>query len=95
MATAAGKVETAAQTIQGIQTRMQSHKTELRSGWDGRAAAKFDQVFMAWDEDFKKVLGALNGIHEKLVHTRIQYESTEEEQEMAASKIDDLLNNRT
>lgn len=95
MQAAAGKVETAAQTIQGIQSKIHTHKAELSSGWSGKAATKFTQVFTAWDEDFAKVLGALESIHEKLVHTRIRYESTEDEQEMAANKIDDLLNNRT
>jgi WXG100 family type VII secretion target len=95
MQIAAQKVESAAQTIQGIQTKLQGHKAELRSGWDGKAAMKFEQVFNAWDEDFRKVLQALEGMHEKLVHTRIQYETTEDEQEAAAAKIDALLNNQT
>ncbi|HEX5497022.1 MAG TPA: WXG100 family type VII secretion target [Mycobacteriales bacterium] len=95
MQIAANKVESAAQTIQGIQSKLQGHKTELRSGWDGKAAMKFEQVFNAWDADFRKVLQALEGMHEKLTHTRIQYESTEDEQERAAAKIDSLLNGTT
>lgn len=92
MQIAASKVESAAQTIQGIQSKLQGHKAELRSGWDGKAAMKFEQVFNAWDADFRKVQQALEGMHEKLIHTRIQYESTEDEQERAAAKIDSLLN---
>lgn len=95
MQIAAGKVESAAQTIQGIQSKLQGHKAELRSGWDGKAAMKFEQVFNAWDADFRKVQQALEGMHEKLIHTRIQYESTEDEQERAAAKIDSLLNGTT
>lgn len=92
MQIAANRVASAAQTIQGIQSTLQGHKAELRSGWDGRAAARFEQVFDAWDADFRRVLQALEGMHEKLTHTRIQYESTEDEQERAAAKIDSLLN---
>lgn len=95
MQIAANKVESAAQTIQGIQSKLQGHKAELRSGWDGKAAMKFEQVFNAWDADFRKVLQALEGMHEKLTHTRIQYERTEDEQEAAAAKIDSLLNGTT
>lgn len=95
MQIAASKVESAAQTIQGIQSKLQGHKAELRSGWDGKAAMKFEQVFNAWDADFRKVQQALEGMHEKLIHTRIQYESTEDEQERAAAKIDSLLNGTT
>jgi len=92
MAQAAQKLETAANTIKGLQNKVNGHKAELTSGWDGNASMAFTKVFQAFDEDFGKVLNALNGMHEKLVQTKIHYEATEQEQEASVNKIAGLLN---
>ena len=65
-----------------------------RSFTCGKAArnCRATRVFQAFDEDFGKVLNALNGMHEKLVQTKIHYEATEQEQEASVNKIAGLLN---
>jgi WXG100 family type VII secretion target len=93
MAQAATKLEEAANTTQGIRSRLQTHKGQLRSNWEGNAAMAFDRVFAEFDENFAKVLTAMNGLHEKMVQTKIQYESTEEEQQAAVNRIAGLINN--
>jgi WXG100 family type VII secretion target len=93
MAQAAQKLDDAANVVKGIQSQLHGHKAQLRSNWEGSAAMAFDRVFQAFDEDFTKVLTAMQGMHEKLVHTRIKYESAEQEQEAAVNKISALLNN--
>lgn len=95
MRIAATKVDTAAETIKGIQSKLHGHKAGLMSNWDGRAAMTFQRVFNAWDQDFRKVVTALESIHQNLVGSNITYSATEEQQELAASKVESLLNGDT
>jgi WXG100 family type VII secretion target len=92
MAIAAQRVDHAASTIKGLQVRLQGQKAQVLGGWRGNASIAFDRVFTDFDGEFTKILAALEGIHEKLVHTRIQYETTEQEQTDAANAISSLLN---
>ncbi len=92
---AATKIDHSASVIQGLQLRIEGHKNELRSGWDSTAALAFDDVFLRFNEDFARILGALNQMHEKLVHTGIKYESSVQEQQDAVNKVNDLINGRT
>ena len=92
MARAAQKIDESASTIQGLRTRLQGQKASVLGGWEGNAAQAFSRVFESFDQDFAKVLKALEGMHEKLVHTRIKYEAAEQEQEQAANAISSLLN---
>jgi WXG100 family type VII secretion target len=93
MAQAAQKLDDAANVTKGIQLRLHGHKADLRAHWEGNAAGAFDRVFAQFDEDFSKVLNAMQSMHEKLVHTKIKYESTEQEQQAAVNKVANLLNN--
>lgn len=92
MAKAASDIDEAASTIKGLQTSLNGHKQAVLAGWKGNAAIAFDGVFQSFDEDMTKVLTALNGMHEKLVHNRTQYESAEQEQTDAAKAIHQFLN---
>lgn len=92
MAKAATDIDEAASTIKGLQTSLSGHKQAVLAGWQGNAAQAFDGVFQSFDEDMTKVLTALNGMHEKLVHNRTQYESAEQEQTDAARAINQFLN---
>jgi WXG100 family type VII secretion target len=92
---AAQKIDHSASVIQGLQVRIQEHKATLRSGWDSTAALAFDDVFTHFDEDFTRILGALNQMHEKLVHTNIKYESSVQEQHDAVNKVNQLINHQT
>jgi WXG100 family type VII secretion target len=92
MAKAAGQIDQAASTIKGLQTSLQGHQQAVLAGWEGNAATAFNKAFLSFDEDMRKVLTALNGMHEKLVHNRIQYEAAEERQTDAAKAIHQFLN---
>jgi WXG100 family type VII secretion target len=93
MAQAAQKLEDAVGTTRGIRTQLQGHKGELLSNWSGTAARAFDTVFEQFDQDFQRVLTAMEGMHEKLVQTKITYERTEDEQTDTVNKVAGLLNN--
>lgn len=95
MAQAAQKIDHAASTIRGIQTRLDSHRTDLMHGWKGDASAAFNGVFNTFDQKFREVLRELEGMHEKLVHTRIKYETNEQQQTDAVNKINALINGTT
>jgi WXG100 family type VII secretion target len=92
MAKAAGDIDHAASTIKGLQTQLNGHKQAVLAGWQGNASRAFDGVFQSFDEDMTKVLTALQGLHESLVHNRVNYESTEQQQTDAANAIHSLLN---
>jgi WXG100 family type VII secretion target len=92
---AAQKIDHSASVIQGMQVNIQQHKAHLRSGWDSTAALAFDDVFNHFDQDFAKILKALNQMHEKLVHTNIKYESSVQEQQDAVNKVNQLINHQT
>lgn len=92
MAQAAQKIDHAASTIEGLRQRLEGHKTAVLGGWQGNAATAFDRVFQDFNADFLGMLKELNTLHEHLVHNRIRYESTEQEQTDAAKAINALLN---
>ena len=93
MAQAAQKLDDAANVTKGIQLRLHGHKADLRANWEGNAAGAFDSVFARFDENFSQVLQAMQSMHERLVQTKIKYESAEEEQQAAVNKVAGLLNN--
>lgn len=91
MAQAAQEVDEKANIIKGLQNTLASHKAELMSGWKGEAAMTFNQVDEEFNKDFTQVINALQDMHEALVHTRIQYESREQESQQAVSEVQKLL----
>ncbi|MFI0350680.1 WXG100 family type VII secretion target [Actinomadura sp. 9N407] len=95
MGQAAQRIEQSAGIVKGLQTKLDSQKSQLMGGWQGAAAGSFDRVFMEFQTSMGKVQRELEGMYEKLVQTKIQYESTEQEQEDAANKIAGLLNGTT
>ena len=94
MAQAADDIDASANIIKGLQSQLEGHKNQVRSMWEGNASMAFEQVFARFNEDFNKVLQALNGMHESLVQTKITYESKEEMSEQAVNKVQNLLNGR-
>ncbi|MFC5746002.1 WXG100 family type VII secretion target [Actinomadura rugatobispora] len=95
MTQAAGDIDASANVIKGLQTQLESHKQQVRSSWEGNASMAFETVFARFNEDFRKVLEALNGMHESLVQTKITYEAKEEMAEQGVNKVQALLNGRT
>jgi WXG100 family type VII secretion target len=91
MAMAAQEIEAKAQVIQGLRNTLEDHKATIRAGWKGTAAGTFDHVFGEFDADFTKVIQALETMHERLTHTRIQYEAREQESHAAVSEVQRLL----
>src|SRR3954452_11095836 len=91
MGQAAQEVEEKANIIKGLQNTLESHKSDLMAGWKGVAAMSFNQVHEEFNKDFAQVINALNGMHQSLVHTKIQYETKEQESQEAASEVQRLL----
>ncbi|GAA2426992.1 hypothetical protein GCM10010191_44620 [Actinomadura vinacea] len=95
MQQAAEDIDASANIIKGLKVQLLQHKDEVRAGWEGNASMTFDKVFTAFDQDFGKVLAALEGMYTSLTQNKITYESNEEMTEQAVNKVQDLLNNRT
>ncbi|HLV72929.1 MAG TPA: WXG100 family type VII secretion target [Vulgatibacteraceae bacterium] len=95
MQQAADDIDASANVIKGLQTQLESHKQQVRASWEGNASMAFETVFNRFNEDFRKVLRALEGMHESLVQTKITYESKEEMAEQAVNKVQALLNGTT
>ncbi len=95
MQQAATRIEDSAGIVKGLQSQLDGHKSQLMAGWAGNAAVSFDRVFTEFQTEMGKVRTALEGMHQKLVQTKITYESTEQEQQDAVNKINQLLNGAT
>ncbi|TDD83282.1 WXG100 family type VII secretion target [Actinomadura rubrisoli] len=95
MQQAATRIEDSAGIVKGLQSNLDGHKSSLMSGWAGNASVSFDKIFNEFQTEMTKVRTALDGMHQKLVHTKITYESTEQEQDDAVNKINQLLNGGT
>lgn len=95
MAQAAQDIDASANIIKGLQTRLEGAKTQMRVNWEGNASMAFEAVFNRFNQDFTKVLTALNGMHESLVQTKITYESKEQMSQDAVNKVQALLNGTT
>jgi len=92
MATAAVQVEDAVGQIRGQQSQLNGYHSQLVGGWVGDAATAFTGAFESFSTDFTKVLNALEGMHEKLVGTRANYQSTEDSNTATVNRVAGLLN---
>ena len=92
MAQAAVQVDDALGQIRGQQSTLAGYHSTLMGGWEGDAASAFTNAFNAFNEDFTKVINALNGIHEKLIGTRARYEATEQAQTAVANRVAGQIN---
>lgn len=96
MAEAAQNVDASAEVLKGLKDRVYGTVTNVTaSDWQGPAARAFLNVGNAYVTDLGKVLAALEDIHQKLIGTRIQFESSQQDQVLAVAKIDALLNGST
>jgi WXG100 family type VII secretion target len=91
MAQAAQDLEASAGVVRGLQSQLEGHKGELRSGWEGQASMAFERVFARFNEDFNKVLQAMDGMHESLVQTKITYEAKEQAAQESVNRVQQLL----
>ncbi len=92
MATAAVQVEDAVGQIRGQQSQLNGYHSQLVGGWVGDAATAFTGAFESFSADFTKVLSALEGMHEKLVGTRANYQATEDSNTATVNRVAGLLN---
>jgi WXG100 family type VII secretion target len=92
MATAAVQVEDAVGQIRGQQSQLNGYHSQLVGGWVGEASTAFTGAFESFSADFTKVLNALEGMHEKLVGTRANYQSTEDANTATVNRVAGLLN---
>ena len=92
MQRAAQQLDSAHNTVTGLRATLETHRTELLSGWKGEAASAFANVYEAFDADMAKVLAAMQQLHSKLVTTHSTYVSTEEERSATVNRVAGLLN---
>ena len=88
----AGQIDEKANTIRGLRLQIDNHRQTLSAHWAGSAHGSFQNVMTVFDAELNKVIGSLENIHEKLVHSRVAYETNEAEQHQAVSAIDQALN---
>jgi len=92
MAQAASRVEDAAQDLRQIQSAVGQEQSQLQGRWIGDAGSAFTKVFNEFNQELSKVLQTLDNLHEKLVHTKINYEASEQSQTESVNRIAGLLN---
>jgi WXG100 family type VII secretion target len=91
MAQAAQDLEASAGVIKGLQGQLEGHKAEVRAAWQGAASNAFENVFNRFNEDFRKVLQALEGMHESLSQTKITYEAKEQAAHETVNRVQQML----
>ncbi|MEU8799006.1 MULTISPECIES: WXG100 family type VII secretion target [Thermomonosporaceae] len=92
MAQAAQRVEEAAQDLRKIQGDLGQEQAQLSGRWVGEAGSAFTRVYNEFNGELGKVLEVLNGLHEKLVQVKINYEGSEQQQTEAVNRVAGLLN---
>jgi WXG100 family type VII secretion target len=92
MATAASQVEDALGTIRGLQSRLNGINEELGASWKGDASAAFAGAFERFSGDFAIVINALQGMQERLVGSRANYDAAEAANTAQVNKITAALN---
>ena len=87
----ADRIDESASTINGLKTAIDGHRQTLQTHWKGVSSGTFAKVMTVYDEELTKVLTSLADIHEKLVHSKIQYETNEQQSNEAVSAIEAAL----
>lgn len=95
MAEAAGRVGDSFDVIVGIKGQLQDYAAQASVKWTGDASKKYLEVMGTFDQKFQTVCDALNDLREKMGAARMSYEATEQQQQEAVNKIDQLLNTLT
>jgi WXG100 family type VII secretion target len=87
----ADRIDESASTINGLRTAIERHRQALQTHWKGVSSGTFAKVMTVYDEELTKVLASLEDIHGKLVHSKIQYETNEQQSNEAVSAIEAAL----
>ena len=64
----------------------------LRAGWQGSAAGGFQQLMVRWNEDVRKLLGAMDSIADLLDKSGTTHAANDQEQQEAFGRIHSALN---
>jgi WXG100 family type VII secretion target len=92
MATAANQVEDALGQTRAQQTRLNGINDDLRSSWQGEASTAFGNAYARFSSDFQVVINALQGIQERLVGNRANYDASETANTQSVNRISAALN---
>jgi WXG100 family type VII secretion target len=92
MGKAAQKVADATNVINGLENQVDSHLTNLLSGWKGDASAAFERLLRTWLLDFQDIRKQLGIVAEKLGGTHQSYAATEQQEHEAINRLNGLLN---
>jgi WXG100 family type VII secretion target len=84
---AAQKIDHSANTIDGLRRHAQRLHDDLRVGWDSDAADAFTTMFHNFDNDFGKVIAALQDMHLKLGQGALKFEGAVQEQTDAVNRV--------
>ncbi|QFG22084.1 WXG100 family type VII secretion target [Actinomadura sp. WMMB 499] len=92
MNAAAQRVEAAAQDLRKMQGDLGQEQSQLQGRWIGEAGNAFTRVYNEFNSELGNVLQVLDGLHEKLVQVKINYEASEQQQAEEVNRVAGLLN---
>jgi WXG100 family type VII secretion target len=92
MTTAYNNLQTAVDEVRGLQSRLAGYQSSLQGGWVGMASSAFTTAYTAFNEDFSKVIQAMQYMQDKLVVTEKRYAANEATQTEAANRVSSMLN---
>jgi WXG100 family type VII secretion target len=88
----AKRTETAHSLIGSIQTQLQGHVADLRTGWGGQSGMAFESVYNQWNQELGVVQRELQELARKLHATEASYRTTEDHQAAAAHRLTANIN---
>ncbi|MFB9366920.1 WXG100 family type VII secretion target [Kitasatospora sp. NPDC001664] len=79
----ANRIQEVNSSVQGEIQRLNTLVDEIKAGWQGQAAAAYQQLQTRFNEDATKLNQVLDEIRQAIVATTQAYTATEEEQRAA------------
>ena len=92
MAESARHVDNAGQALAIIRGTVLQAIESTKHGYQSPAATLFRNTMNNWYDDFQKIIGGLERMHEALTHTTRHYVATLDEEANSANEIAMLLN---
>lgn len=92
MGVAATQVNSAVDQIRSLQNNLASSHDSLMGAWKGSASAAFTNAYTEFNNDFNKVIAALDNLGLKLRQSGANYTTIEEANRASANKISAALN---
>jgi WXG100 family type VII secretion target len=85
MNTGITSLETAVSDCNRIYNTVMDTVTGLPQSWNGEAASAYQNLMASWQDDFTKVVAALQALHDNLVVNKQTYDSMEQQNIQTAS----------